>query len=144
MMGGLFQLFWGRGRDLQELGCHAFFLSLVFWSLMVILGMSWQWWVCHLIYANVFWWVYNAAQGPLQVRFSAILDLVGSNQFFSCLVFMLDFPGGSGVMNLPAMQEPQEIPVWFLGWEDPLEEGMATHLSILAWRIPRTEESGGL
>ena len=31
-----------------------------------------------------------------------------------------------------------------LGWEDPLEEGMATHSSILAWRIPRTEELGGL
>ena len=31
-----------------------------------------------------------------------------------------------------------------LGWEDPLEEGMATHSSILAWRIPWTEEPGGL
>ena len=31
-----------------------------------------------------------------------------------------------------------------LGWEDPLEKGMATHSSILAWRIPRTEEPGGL
>ena len=31
-----------------------------------------------------------------------------------------------------------------LGWEDPLEESMATHSSILAWRIPRTEEPGGL
>ena len=31
-----------------------------------------------------------------------------------------------------------------LGWEDPLEEGMATHFSILAWRIPWTEETGGL
>ena len=31
-----------------------------------------------------------------------------------------------------------------LGWEDPLEEGMATHSSTLAWRIPRTEEPGGL
>ena len=31
-----------------------------------------------------------------------------------------------------------------LGWEDPLEEGMATHFSILAWRIPWTEEPGGL
>ena len=31
-----------------------------------------------------------------------------------------------------------------LGWEDPLEEGMATHSSILAWRIPQTEEPGGL
>ena len=37
------------------------------------------------------------------------------------------------VKNLPAMQE---APVRFLGWEDPLEEGMATHTSILAWRIP--------
>ena len=37
------------------------------------------------------------------------------------------------VKNLPAMQETQ---VRFLGWEDPLEEGMATHSSVLAWRIP--------
>ena len=34
--------------------------------------------------------------------------------------------------------------VWSLGWEDPLEEGMAAHSSILAWRIPWTEEPGGL
>ena len=33
--------------------------------------------------------------------------------------------------------------VWSLDWEDPLEEGMATHSSILAWKIPRTEEPGG-
>ena len=38
----------------------------------------------------------------------------------------------------------QETQVQSLGWEDPLEEGMATHSSILAWRIPRTEEPGGL
>ena len=43
--------------------------------------------------------------------------------------------------NLPAMQETQ---VPFLGWEDPLEKGMATHSSILAWRIPQTEGLGGL
>ena len=40
------------------------------------------------------------------------------------------------VKNLPAMQEMQEIRVRSLGWEDPLEESMATHSSILAWRIP--------
>ena len=40
------------------------------------------------------------------------------------------------VKNLPAVQEPW---VWSLGWEDPLEKGMATHSSILAWRVPRTE-----
>ena len=49
----------------------------------------------------------------------------------------LGFLGGSAVNNLPAMQEPW---VWSLGWEDPLEESMATHSSILAW----TEEPGGL
>ena len=43
--------------------------------------------------------------------------------------------------NLPAVQETQ---VQSLGWEDPLEKGMTTHSSILAWRIPRTEEPGGL
>ena len=45
------------------------------------------------------------------------------------------------VKNLPAMRE-----TWVpsLGWEDPLEEGMVTHSSILAWRIPCTEEFGEL
>ena len=45
------------------------------------------------------------------------------------------------VKNPPAMQE-----TWILslGWEDPVEKGMVTHSSILAWRIPWTEEPGGL
>ena len=42
------------------------------------------------------------------------------------------------------MQEPLESWVRSLGQEDPLEEGMATHSSILAWRVPWTEEPGGL
>ena len=45
------------------------------------------------------------------------------------------------VKNLPVMQETQ---VGSLGWEDSLEKGMATPSSILAWRIPWTEEPGGL
>ena len=45
------------------------------------------------------------------------------------------------VKRLPTMQETQ---VRYLGWEDPLEKEMATHSSILAWRIPRTEEHGRL
>ena len=45
------------------------------------------------------------------------------------------------VKDLPAMWETWVRP---LGWEDPLEMGMATHSSILAWRIPWTEEPGGL
>ena len=48
------------------------------------------------------------------------------------------------VKNLPAMQEIQEMWVWSLGQEDPLEEGLATHFSILARKIPWTEEPGGL
>ena len=50
-------------------------------------------------------------------------------------------PGGSVVNNPPAMQETW---VQSLGWEDPLEKEMATHSSILAWKIPWTEEPGGL
>ena len=51
-------------------------------------------------------------------------------------------PGGSdSKKNLPAMQETQ---VPSLGWEDPLEKGMATHSSVLPWRMAWTEEPGGL
>jgi len=45
------------------------------------------------------------------------------------------------VKNLPAMQE---TPVQSLGWEDPLEKGMAIHSSILAWNIPHTKKPGEL
>ena len=45
------------------------------------------------------------------------------------------------VKNLPTVQETG---VWSLGWEDPLEKEMATHSSILAWKITWTEEPGGL
>ena len=48
------------------------------------------------------------------------------------------------VKNPPAVQETEETWVPSLGREDPLEKGMATHSSILAWRIPWTEKPGGL
>ena len=51
------------------------------------------------------------------------------------------FLGGLMVKNPPAVQEMQ---VRSLGWEDPLEKGMVDPSSILAWRIPWTEEHGGL
>ena len=47
------------------------------------------------------------------------------------------------VKNLPAMQETPETRVGSLSWEDALEKEMASHSSILAWRIPWTEEPGG-
>ena len=51
----------------------------------------------------------------------------------------MGFPGGSAVKNPLAMQEMR---VRSLGWRDPLEQEMAAHSSILAWRIPWTEEPG--
>ena len=56
-------------------------------------------------------------------------------------MFHLGFPSGSAVKNLPAKQE---MLVQSLGQEDPLEEGVATHSCILAWRIPWTEEPSRL
>ena len=53
------------------------------------------------------------------------------------------FPGGSGVKNPPAKAGEQETRVRCLDQEEALEEGTATHSSILAWRIPRTEEPRG-
>ena len=60
--------------------------------------------------------------------------MVLSTDLFASLIAQL-------VKNLPAMQETR---VRFLSWEDPLAKEMATHSSILAWRIPWTEEPGGL
>ena len=64
------------------------------------------------------------------------------------------FPGGPVVRGASlvwlnskesaCIQETQETRIQSLGWEDPLEKGMATCSSILAWKIPRTEEPGGL
>ena len=56
----------------------------------------------------------------------------------------MGFPGGSVVKNLPANAGDIKTRVSSLGREDPVEEGMAAHSSILAWRIPWTEEPGGL
>ena len=53
-------------------------------------------------------------------------------------------PDVSEVKNLPIMRETQETQVQSLGWEDPLEKDKTSRSSILAWRIPWTEEPGGL
>ena len=64
-----------------------------------------------------------------------ILNLYPKNLFLDPKIF----PDGSAVKNLPAMQEPWETCVRSLDWEGPLEQGMATHFSILAWKILWTE-----
>ena len=61
----------------------------------------------------------------------------------------LGFPGGSDGKNKTKQNKKNLRAVWetwvvSLGWEDALEKGMATHFSIRAWRIPWTEEPGGL
>ena len=72
-------------------------------------------------------------------------DPIGfSSNWFNCTLFSWGCPCSLVIKNLPAVQETQERLVQSLNWEDPLEEGMATHSSILAWRIPWTEETGGL
>ena len=53
-------------------------------------------------------------------------------------------PSDPAIKNLPEMQEPQETQMQSLGQEDALEEGMATHYSILAWRIPWIVKFGRL
>ena len=57
--------------------------------------------------------------------------LEGQNNFGVILLQKTGFPGDAAVKNPPAVQETQ---VWSLGWEDPLEKGMATHSSILGQR----------
>ena len=59
-------------------------------------------------------------------------------------IINIGFPRGSAVKNPPAMEESQKMQVPSLGQENPLEEGMSTYSSILAWRIPWTEEPEGL
>ena len=74
----------------------------------------------------------------LRVAVIAVPPLLKTGDLnFSCT---LDHPGIRNIL----MQETERWQVQCPGWELPLEEGMATHSSILAWRIPWTEEPGGL
>ena len=59
-------------------------------------------------------------------------------------MYTVGFPCDSVVKNLPVVQKVEEMWVQSLGQEDPLEQEMATHSSILAWKIPWAEEPGGL
>ena len=80
----------------------------------------------------------EAASGPA----GAVDHLASPSQIGLCQA--RGFPGGLLVKTLPAnagdVSDAELIP----GWEDPLEEGVATHSSILAWGISRTEEPGGV
>ena len=66
------------------------------------------------------------------------------NELTSSVYTRVGFPGGLVVKNPPANAGDIRYNIQSLGQEDPLEEGMATYSSILAWRIPWREEPGGL
>ena len=78
----------------------------------------------------------NTLETSLLLRVIILLTFKVALDIWSKMLHIL----AQAVKNLPAMQETW---VWSLGQEDPMEKRMATHSSILAWRIPRTEEPGG-
>ena len=89
-----------------------------------------HWAACPALYINLpGFWGHEEKPPPEQGVYRGVWEAWG-------------FPGGS-VVRLPT-QETQKTGVWSLGGEDPLEEETATHSSIFAWRIPWTEEPGGL
>ena len=89
-------------------------------------------WVRSLLFFPGSWHTLTPVGEPLQYNY---FPVCGSSTRW------VDFLGGSDVKNLPAMQKTW---VQSLGWEDLLEKGMATHSSILAWRILWTKEPDGL
>ena len=107
----------------QNLWTHLLPLHLFIFTVIIIVIILEHNWLC---------W-----QGLLQCLLPRTLGLwmhAGLWAYWASLV-------AQRLKSLPTMQETS-VPA--LGWEDPLEKEMATHSSILAWRIPRTEEPGGL
>ena len=82
---------------------------------------------------------YNSISNSRNLK--QLIYLLKSEWFNEWVDMKPGFPGSSDGKNLPAVQETW---VRSLGWEDPLEQGMGSHSNILAWRIPWTEEPGGL
>ena len=124
-MGGGREYKWCRGEEVN--------LNIrVLWENFVVMHKvgSWLW-----------WWYHESIHDKVAENYKLALHHC---QFYIILYLCKGFPAGSAVKNLPAMQEPQETRVWSLGWEDPLEGGMATHSGFLAWRISCAEEPGGL
>ena len=83
----------------------------------------------------------NGFHGSCCLIFTAVQDVGTIISILERCSHAKDFPVAQMVKNLPV---GKEIRVQSLGWEDPLEKEMAAHSSILAWRIPGTEQPGGL
>ena len=69
---------------------------------------------------------------------------MGLNNFLFWDIAIMGFPDGASGNAADIMLETQEMQAPSLGWQDPLEKGMAIHCNILLWGIPWTEEPGGL
>ena len=113
-------------------------------SLLLVTNLNFQWpWVsstqfsksCPQFFSEDNLW-HNAQNWRNRVWRSLTNKVIGS-RYSSMRASLM----AQKVKNLPAMWETW---VWSLGWEDPLAKGMATHCSILGWRIPCAEEPGGL
>ena len=90
------------------------------------------------------WWVWDLILSRLYPSYHLLAASSLSFWTWGFFFFLVDSNGDSLVAqlvkDLPAVEE---TPVQSLGWEDPLEKEMATHSSILAWKISWTEEPGG-
>ena len=129
--------------------CHAI-LDCILDILNIMLGFSgscltlWRLWLSFFVLAGNWTDVFQIASSDKPYGNYGPNVTSSINSFAILFVFVLCVWASltaQMVKNMPAMQETW---VWSLGWEDPLEKGMATPSSILAWRIPRTEEPGGL
>ena len=108
-------------------------------NLCVTKQSSWLWCTLRRI-RHTWWWIkvvseVNWSRFKFQFCLSVVVWLEMS--YIACWASL----AAQTVKKLPAMQA---IQVWSLGWKDSLEKGMATHSTIVTWRIPRTEEPGGL
>ena len=85
---------------------------------------------------------FPAPEGSSRLRDRTLTSCIGRQVLYPWATYSSS-PGGSVVKNCMSMQETQETEVRSLGWEDPLEQEMATHCSIPAWKVPWAEQPGG-
>ena len=105
---------------------------------MTKLGIEYglKWWLLK----NIITYQSSNLGKPNYLQFSLSSYINQDHESYSIYIHSTGFPGGSDGKEFAC----NETQFWFLGWEDPLEKDMATHSSILAWRIPWKEEPGGL
>ena len=119
---------------------------------VLLCDLGYQWWV-YISHAGIFCTCGNVCL-HIEQDLSGLFWCLAWETHLSIMAFLgsihpskklshrvsQGFPDGSAVKNLLGIQETQETQVWFLGQEDPQEEEVVTHSSILPWEIPQTEE----